>query len=108
MIRTQKFPKIAEPIYPAVAPKVRNITDKPALKASEFAITARREFAAPSFKWSTLTPDIKEMYPGTRGKTHGDRNDSSPPANAITILKNDIPIFYFGLDSFPNQSVKFK
>ena len=36
------------------------ITDKPALNASEFKITARR-LLAPSFSLSMLTPEISEM-----------------------------------------------
>jgi hypothetical protein len=37
-----------------------------------------------------LTPDINERYPGTSGKTQGDKKDKSPPANAINILRKDI------------------
>jgi len=29
------------------------------------------------------TPDIKEIYPGTRGQTHGDKKEIKPAANAI-------------------------
>ena len=29
------------------------------------------------------TPDIKEIYPGTRGKTHGDKKEIKPAANAM-------------------------
>jgi hypothetical protein len=29
------------------------------------------------------TPDIKEIYPGTKGKTHGDKKEIKPAANAI-------------------------
>ena len=31
------------------------------------------------------TPDIKERYPGTSGKTHGDKKEIKPAANAIQI-----------------------
>jgi hypothetical protein len=33
-----------------------------------------------------LTPDISEIYPGTSGKTHGERNESIPAAKAIQIV----------------------
>jgi hypothetical protein len=29
------------------------------------------------------TPDIKEIYPGTKGKTHGDKKEINPATNAI-------------------------
>jgi hypothetical protein len=29
------------------------------------------------------TPDIKEIYPGTRGKTQGDKKEIKPAANAM-------------------------
>jgi hypothetical protein len=29
------------------------------------------------------TPDIKERYPGTRGRTHGDKKEIKPAANAM-------------------------
>src|SRR5436853_7367565 len=40
-----------------------------------------------------LTPDISEIYPGTSGKTQGDRNESNPPAKAIKMLTRDTCIF---------------
>src|SRR5258708_25672705 len=71
-----------EPTRPAVAPRAMKMTDKPMLNAIELAMTALR--AAPReppspFRWSILTPDISERYPGTSGSTQGDRNDSNPP-----------------------------
>jgi hypothetical protein len=29
------------------------------------------------------TPDIKERYPGTSGRTHGDKKEIKPAANAM-------------------------
>src|SRR5258706_1579463 len=87
IIRTQILLMTAAPIQPAVVPNARKITDSPALNASELSITARRAPAfEPSFKLSMLTPDINEMYPGTSGRTHGERNDRIPAAKAIQIV----------------------
>src|SRR6266404_7070745 len=52
-----------------------------------------------------LTPDINEIYPGTRGSTHGERNESNPPAKAISMLKNDT--FIKSSYSFPDPADKF-
>jgi hypothetical protein len=30
-----------------------------------------------------VTPDINEIYPGTNGRTQGERNEINPAANAI-------------------------
>jgi hypothetical protein len=90
MMRIHGLLVIAAPTSPAVVPKTRKMTDSPALNASELRITARR-LLAPSFKRSMLTPEISEMYPGTSGKTQGERKESMPAANEIPILKNVIP-----------------
>jgi hypothetical protein len=36
------------------------------------------------------TPDKKEIYPGTNGKTQGDKKEINPAANAIYIEKSGI------------------
>ncbi len=36
---------------------------------------------SPSFNCSTPTPDSIETYPGTSGKTHGERNEITPARN---------------------------
>src|SRR6185369_4146592 len=82
---------IAEPTNPAVVPRNRKMIDRPALNASELMITARR-LAVPSFRPSTLTPEMSEMYPGTSGNTHGERNESMPATNEIAILTIETPI----------------
>jgi hypothetical protein len=38
-----------------------------------------------------LTPEISEMYPGTSGKTQGERKERIPAANEIPILNSVIP-----------------
>jgi hypothetical protein len=44
-----------------------------------------RKRVLPSFSLISAneTPDMKEIYPGTRGKTHGDKKEIKPAANAI-------------------------
>src|ERR1044071_5480131 len=81
---------IAAPTNPAVVPSIRKMIDKPALNASELIITARR-LVVPSLRPSILTPEISEMYPGTSGNTHGERNESMPAANEIAMLSIEMP-----------------
>ncbi len=90
MILTHGLLVIAAPTSPAVVPSIRKMIDKPALNASELIITARR-LVVPSFSPSILTPEMSEIYPGTSGNTHGERNDSMPAANEIAILSIEMP-----------------
>ena len=62
IILTQTLLRIVAPTKPAVAPRARKITERPALKASELKITAlrAREAEPPSLSRSMLTPDISE------------------------------------------------
>src|SRR6476659_3566613 len=61
-----------------------NTTLKPAIKRIECSITRPKTPDLCCLISSTPTPEIIETYPGTRGKTHGDRNDSSPATNAAS------------------------
>ncbi len=61
MILTHGLLMIAEPTRPAVVPSRRKITESPALKASEFKITARR-LPVPSFRLSmTDAGDLRNV-----------------------------------------------
>jgi hypothetical protein len=42
-----------------------------------------------SFSSSTLAPEIREMYPGTRGSTHGDKNETIPARNTAIGRGNE-------------------
>jgi hypothetical protein len=79
---------MAEPISLAAEPSEIKINDNPALNASELSMTQLRvvELESPCFIWSTLIPEINEIYPGTSGNTHGDRNDAKPATKAIPIV----------------------
>src|ERR1700752_4442739 len=60
IIRTHGLLVIAAPTNPAVVPRTRKITKRPALDDSDLTITARR-LLVPSFNPSILTPEISEI-----------------------------------------------
>ena len=71
----------------AVAPSKIKINEKPRIKNSVLRIILRRAFdlsPVVSISFSD-TPDIKDIYPGTMGRTHGEMNDKNPNANAVKI-----------------------
>jgi hypothetical protein len=85
------FEEINDPIQVAVAPSRINTTEKPAIKKIEFNNTARLSLLS-QVVFSVLcpnsvkeTPDMNETYPGTNGKTQGDKNEINPATNAIYI-----------------------
>ena len=55
------------------------IAEKLATNASVGPITRRALMS------DGVTPATVEMYPGTRGSTHGDRNEINPAPNATGI-----------------------
>src|SRR5690242_4101629 len=55
---------------------------KPRTKVSECSITVRNIRRCGVCNSSTLAPDISETYPGTKGSTHGDKNERSPAKKA--------------------------
>jgi hypothetical protein len=87
--RSQGLEITEVPTNPADAPSETKIIDSPALNASELITTARRPAGPapfPRFNWSMLTPEISDTYPGTSGKTQGDRKEASPARKAIAIV----------------------
>lgn len=81
---TSRYSNKNLPITDDEIPSVIKMKEKPAIKASEF-VTVRylilflSEVTVRSLKES---PVIKETYDGTKGRTHGDRNDSTPAIKA--------------------------
>lgn len=72
------------PITDDEIPSVTKMKEKPAINASEFEsvrylILFLSEVTVRSLKES---PVIKETYDGTKGRTHGDINDSKPAIKA--------------------------
>lgn len=77
------------PSQVADAPKRIKTIENPATKKIELINIIR--FSRPikdgrplfSFNSANETPDIKEIYPGTNGKTQGERKEINPAANAM-------------------------
>ena len=66
----------------ATAPKAIKTTLNPQINVSECSITVPSMRRSLDCKSSTVAPEISDTYPGTRGSTHGDRNDRIPATNA--------------------------
>src|SRR5579884_933189 len=66
----------------AAAPSITNTRVKPRMNIRECKNTVFNSLR--SFVWSssTLAPEIKDTYPGTRGRTQGERNETIPAKNA--------------------------
>jgi len=63
-----------------------NTIENPIIKTSELIITFDRVLALLSVVIScSETPDINEIYAGTRGSTQGEINDINPAAKAAKI-----------------------
>jgi hypothetical protein len=88
-VRIDIFDEIKVPIQVADAPSKINTMENPMMKKIELKRIIRFSFlrngVLPSFSpiSANETPDIKERYPGTKGKTHGDKKEIKPAANAI-------------------------
>ena len=84
------------PIQVAVAPRRINIRENPATKKSELIRTIRFSLSRNDgidflFLSSVkVTPDTKEIYPGTRGNTQGDKKEISPAVKAINMETSGI------------------
>ena len=75
------------PTAVAVAPSKMKINEKPRIKKRVLRIILRRAFdlsPVVSISFSD-TPDIKDIYPGTIGRTQGDIKERNPNANAVKI-----------------------
>ena len=68
------------------APMATNTIEKPAMNASECAITRQRSVPRVADPWSCSTdiPVMKDRYEGNSGSTHGERNEKIPAENATT------------------------
>jgi hypothetical protein len=88
-VRIDIFDEINVPIQVAVAPSKINTMENPVIKKIElyriirFSLLKKGVLTFFSLISANETPDIKEIYPGTRGKTHGDKKEIKPAANAI-------------------------
>src|SRR2546425_12059675 len=57
-------------------------TLNPSMNPTEFSMTLRSSCASCDLSSSTPAPEIKDTYPGTRGSTQGERNDTNPATKA--------------------------
>src|SRR5580692_10561025 len=67
---------------------------KPMMKAAELSITLRKSCPSFIFSCSTPTPEIKETYPGTSGRTQGDRKEINPATKAASGKGKLVICFY--------------
>ena len=87
------------PIQVAVAPRRTNTSENPATKKSElnrtirFSLFRNAGMGFFSFISVKVTPDTKEIYPGTRGKTQGDKKEINPAAKAMYMETSGISYF---------------
>ena len=95
------------PSQVAVAPKRMKIKENPATKKIEFSKTTLfflleiKEISLFSLISAKEVPDIKEIYPGTKGSTHGDKKDINPAVKTITI---EISVIFYALGPFRNRT----
>src|ERR1700692_283454 len=68
----------------ADAPNAMNTTEKPTTK-EKAEVSRLPRGRSPCRNCSTPIPDNIEMYPGTSGSTHGERNEVNPATNAAKI-----------------------
>ena len=95
------------PIQVADAPRRINTRENPVTKKSElirtilFCLSINDGMEFFSFISVKVTPETKEIYPGTRGNTQGDKKEISPAAKAMNmetsgifyILHRSMPLF---------------
>ena len=84
------------PSQVADAPRRIKTRENPATKNSELITIIRFSplrtdgVLVFSFISAKVTPDIKETYPGTRGKTQGDKKEINPAAKAMYMETSGI------------------
>jgi hypothetical protein len=79
--RTPRFCRRNDPTALADAPKEIKTAENPATNASEDPKSPERG-NSPLRNCSMPIPDNIEMYPGTSGKTQGDKKETRPARNA--------------------------
>src|SRR5208282_4146825 len=65
-----------------IAPRVMKTMLNPKMKAAELNMTLRKSWPSFIFNCSTPTPEMRETYPGTSGRTQGERKEMSPATKA--------------------------
>ena len=91
LVKNPSFDASIVPIQVAEAPRRTKIAENPKMKNMELSITVRcsrfKNKPRPVSASRSLreTPDIKDIYPGTRGSTQGDKNETRPAVNATNM-----------------------
>jgi hypothetical protein len=81
LVNTIFFEANRAPTHVADAPRRTKIMENPKMKKMELIMTVFCSLELPIS--SADTPDTKEMYPGTRGRTHGDKKEMIPATKAM-------------------------
>jgi hypothetical protein len=75
------------PTSVADAPRAINTTEKPITKATAFRMTRAISAPSPLARNSSIeAPESIETYPGTKGSTQGERNETTPATRAMGKL----------------------
>ena len=88
-VKIDIFEEINAPTQEAVAPSTINTMENPMIKKIElkriirFSLLRNGVLSFFSLISANETPDIKDIYPGTSGRTQGDKKEIKPAANAI-------------------------
>ena len=69
----------------AEAPIKTKTNENPRMNNTELSTMIFVFFLSSLLRESIETPEIKDTYAGTKGKTQGETNDSIPAPNAATI-----------------------
>src|SRR5262249_37651892 len=81
-----------------VAPRITNTRVNPRINMNECRSTVFSSLRSCASNSSALAPEISDTYPGTSGKTQGDRNEINPAKNAaIGKGSDDIVSFFWTL-----------
>src|SRR5260370_32147583 len=89
LLNSRKCECSAWPRVLAKAPRARKTMEKPRINITEFSMTERIRRESCCFSSSTPAPEISDTYPGTSGRTQGERNEISPAKNAAIGKGNE-------------------
>src|SRR5258708_38733291 len=89
LLRIPKYSWVSCPTSVATAPRLMNTVLKPRINMTEWPITVLVRRFSGFFSSSTLAPEIRDTYPGTSGRTQGERNETNPARNAAIGRGNE-------------------
>src|SRR5438270_6716447 len=78
------------PTEVAEAPRMMKTRENPTTKATELLkMRPTRAASPPALSSSIELPESMEIYPGTRGRTQGERKEATPAAKATGTLRSE-------------------